>query len=69
MTTCPVLVPTSTEVHPFLPPPGVLPVRGRPLLRGAHGHLPAAGGLDPLAGHLLLLHHPQHHWLRGLCGR
>lgn len=60
---------TSAEVYPFFCPPGVLPVRSSSLLCCAHDLVPTAGGLDPLSGHLLLLHHPQHHRLWRLCGR
>lgn len=65
--TCRVLL--GAEVYPLLCPPGVLPVRSSSLLRHAHDGFPAAGGLDSCSGHLLLLHHPEHHWLWRLCGR
>lgn len=61
--------PLSPEAQPCLHPPGVPGLRRPALLPGADGSVPAAGGLDLLASHLLLLYYPQHHRLRGLCGR
>lgn len=59
----------TAEVYPFFCPPGVLFIRSSSLLCCTHDCVPTAWGLDLLPGHLLLLHHPQHHRLRGLCGR
>lgn len=59
----------TPEAQPCLHPPGIPGLRRPALLPGADGSIPAAGGLDLLASHLLLLHHPQHHRLRGLCSR
>lgn len=59
----------TADVYPLFCPPGILPVWSSSLLCCAHDCVPNAWGLDLLPGHLLLLHHPQHHRLWRLCGR
>lgn len=57
------------EAQPCFRPPDVPCLRRSALLPGADSYIPAAGRLDLLSSSILLLHHPQHYWLRGLRGR